>query len=216
MTEGINNTDEIVLIGITGSIGMGKTTVANMIRELSIPVHDSDATIHFLLEENEESINAVAEMFPDTLIEDENGEKVIDRKKLGHIVFMNPKEKKKLEEYLHPLVFEDRDKFLENVKEQDYKMAGFDIPLLFETGIDKEVDVTLCVSASSDIQKERVLARPGMTSEKFDAIVSGQMKCDQKCLLADHVIDSGQDMDAMQDQVEQVIKKIEAKYLIVS
>lgn len=211
MTE--NNTDKnkMLLIGITGSIGMGKTTVANMMRELSVPVHDADASIHFLLESNKESIDEVAKMFPDATTQDENSNTIIDRAKLGHIVFMDPKKKKILEDYLHPLVHEDRDLFLKNMADQGYKIVGLDIPLLFETGRDKEVDVTICVSAERETQKERVLSRHGMTSEKFDAIVSGQMKDEQKCLLADYVIDSDKDMEEMREQVQNVINKIEAK-----
>ncbi len=205
--------NKMVLIGVTGSIGMGKTTVSNMMRELGIPVHDADVAIHYLLESNKESMEVVANMFPEAIDRNDEGDIFIDREKLGHIVFMDKDKKKQLEGYLHPLVTEDRNTFLKRKKEEGCKMVAFDIPLLFETGKDKEVDVTICVSAPPETQKERVLSRHGMTSEKFDAIVSGQMKDKQKCLLSDYGIDSGQEMDVMQKQVEEVIRKIEAKEL---
>ncbi|MCP4355954.1 MAG: dephospho-CoA kinase [Proteobacteria bacterium] len=205
--------NKMVLVGVTGSIGMGKTTVANMMRELGIPVHDADAVSHYLLESNKESMEAVAKMFPEVAEKNDDGSIFINREKLGHIVFMDKEKKKQLEAYLHPLVVKDRSDFLKRKKEEGFKIAVLDIPLLFETGRDKEVDVTICVSAPPETQKERVLSRHGMTSEKFDAIVSGQMKDKQKCLLSDYGIDSGQEMDAMQKQVEEVIRKIEAKEL---
>jgi len=198
----------MIVIGITGSIGMGKSTAAEMLRDLIIPVHDSDATVHFLLAPKGKAVAAVGEKFPDALKTDAAGEPYIDRKILGRSVFSDRHKKKYLEDILHPLVWEASDRFIAEMKKNGHPIVALDVPLLFETGGEKRVDVTLCVSAPKEIQKQRVLARPGMTSEKFDRIVAGQMPDAEKRKRADYVIETDKDFEDVRRQLAQVVEKI--------
>lgn len=198
----------MIIIGITGSIGMGKSTAAEMLRDLGVPVHDSDATIHWFLAAKGRGVTAVGEKFPEALKKNEDGDSYIDRQILGRIVFSDRNKKKELEDILHPLVWEESDRFVAEMKKNGHGVVALDVPLLFETGGEKRVDVTFCVSAPVDVQKKRVLARPGMTSEKFDRIVAGQMTDAEKRKRADYVIDTGKDLDAMREQLTQIVEKI--------
>jgi len=198
----------MIIIGITGSIGMGKTTVADLLREMSIPVHDSDAAVHFMLDAKGAAVAKVAQMFPEALKRNDESEDYIDREILGHIVFIDKDKKDELENYLHPLVKEASDNFKKQMAAKGHKIIGFDIPLLFETGGENRVDFTVCVSAPKEHQSERVLARPGMTSEKFKAIVSGQLTDAEKCKRANFVIKNDCDIEHARAQVKKVIDRI--------
>lgn len=198
----------MIVIGITGSIGMGKTTVANMLRDMEIPVHDSDASVHMLLGPNGGGVAAVGKVFPEAVQKDEKGNTYIDRKILGKTVFANRKKKRALEDILHPMVRADSDKFKEEMRKRAHDIIALDIPLLFETDGAKRVDYTICVTASPETQKERVLARPGMTSEKFDRIVSGQLPDIEKRKKADFVLETDAGMDDTRRQLQKILDKI--------
>jgi dephospho-CoA kinase len=200
----------MIVLGITGSIGMGKTTVANMLREMGIPVHDSDASVHFLLGPDGEAVAEVGKVFPEVLKVDDKRCGYIDRPALGRIVFGDRKKKKALEDILHPMVRAESDNFKSEMKKRAHKMIALDIPLLFETGGEKRVDVTICVSAPEDVQRERVLSRPGMTSEKFDRIVAGQLPDYEKRKRADYVIESVNSIDDTRQQLQKIVDMISA------
>ncbi|TAL37164.1 MAG: dephospho-CoA kinase [Alphaproteobacteria bacterium] len=201
----------MIVIGITGSIGMGKTTAANMLKEMGIPVHDSDASVHALLGPDGGAVTAVAAKFPEVLQKDAAGRSYIDRQVLGRIVFGDRQKKRELEEILHPLVRAESDAFKEEMRKKAHKIIALDIPLLFETGGEKRVDVTICISAPKDVQRERVLARPGMTSEKFDRIVSGQLPDAEKRKRATYIVESDKGFDDMRKQIEKIVDRIRSR-----
>lgn len=198
----------MIVIGVTGSIGMGKTTIANMLRDMGIPVHDSDASVHKLLSNGGNAVQPVARLFPEALSIDRDGEGYIDRQVLGRIVFNDRSKKRALEEILHPLVRAESDAFKEDMAKHAKDMVALDIPLLFETEGEKRVDVTVCVSASPETQRTRVLARPGMTSEKFDRIVAGQMPDAEKRKRADFIVENNGDIEDTRKQLHNIISKI--------
>ncbi len=199
---------KITVIGITGSIGMGKTTAAEMLREMDIPVHDSDASVHALLGPNGKAVAIVGREFPDALKNNEHGEPYIDRQMLGRIVFSDRKKKRRLEEILHPMVRAESDAFIANMIKKAHNIVALDIPLLFETGSERRVNVTICVTAPSDMQRDRVLARPGMTSDKFDRIVAGQLPDAEKQRRADYVVETDKGFEDMRRQLEKIIAQI--------
>jgi dephospho-CoA kinase len=200
----------MIVIGITGSIGMGKSTAADMLREMDIPVHDSDAAVHRLLGPDGGAVQAVGKTFPTALKTDAEGKTYIDRQILGKLVFVDRNKKKELENILHPLVRAESDRFKEEMEKRGHRIIALDIPLLFETGAEKRVDVTLCVSAPAAVQKERVLARNGMTSEKFDRIVAGQMPDAEKRKRADYVVESDKGFDEMRKQLTQIVNTLQS------
>jgi dephospho-CoA kinase len=199
---------KMIVIGLTGSIGMGKSTVANMLSEMGIPVHDSDAAVHGLLGPNGAAVAAVAAVFPEAARKNENGAPFIDRKALGRLVFSDDAKKKTLEGILHPLVRAQSDEFLTEMRKSGQEMAVLDIPLLFETGGEERVDVTLCVSAPPEVQRARVLQRPGMTAERFERVSRGQMPDAEKRARADYVIDTGCDIETTRARLNNVMSLI--------
>jgi len=201
----------LIIIGITGSIGMGKSTAAKMLCDMGVPVYDSDATVHDLLARDRKAVSAVGKKFPEAVKTNEFGEFYIDRQILGKSVFTDNQKKKMLEKILHPMVLEESNFFIELMKKKNHQIIALDIPLLFETGWEKCVDVTLCVSASPEIQRRRVLERPNMTSEKFDRIVSWQLPDTEKRKRADYVVDTGKDFDDIRKQLMQIVNKLRVK-----
>ena len=201
----------MITLGVTGSIGMGKTTAANMLREMGVPVHDSDASVHRLLGPDGAAVAIVGAKFPEALKRDAAGRDHIDRQVLGRIVFGDRRKKRELEEILHPLVRAESDAFKEEMRQKAHKIIALDIPLLFETGGEKRVDVTVCVSAPHDVQRERVLARPGMTSEKFDRIVAGQLPDAEKRKRATFVVETDKGFEDMRKQLQKIIDHISAE-----
>lgn len=195
----------MITVGITGSIGMGKTTIANMLREVNIPVHDSDAAVHHLLGPDGAAVPVVGKAFPEALQSNEQRQVYIDRQILGRIVFADRNKKRDLEDILHPLVQFESDKFKEEMKKRAHKIVALDIPLLFETGGEERVDVTICVSAPPETQRDRVMARPGMTAEKFDRIVAGQLPDAEKRARADYVIETGKGIEETRQQLVRII-----------
>jgi len=198
----------MIVVGITGSIGMGKSTAADMLREMGIPIHDSDATVHRLLGPGGRAVPPVARKFPEAVRKSEAGEQYIDRQVLGRIVFSDRKKKKDLESILHPLVREESDLFKEEMSKKAHPVVALDIPLLFETGGEERVDVTLCITAPPEVQRERVLSRHGMTSEKFDRIVSGQLPDAEKRRRADFVVDTAGGLEDTRKQLKQIVNKL--------
>jgi dephospho-CoA kinase len=201
---------KITVIGLTGSIGMGKTTAAQMLREMGIPVHDADAAVHALLGPNGNAVAHVGKEFPEALKADKKGAPYIDRQILGRIVFADGEKKQKLEDILHPLVRAESDAFVTEMK-KSHDIVALDIPLLFETGGEKRVDTTICVTAPADVQRQRALSRPDMTAEKFDRIVASQLPDAEKRQRADYVVETDKGLDDMREQLEKVVKQIRKK-----
>jgi len=200
----------MIVIGLTGSIGMGKTTAANMLREMGIPVHDSDATVHRLMGPKGKAVPEVGKNFPEALKTDDAGEPYIDRATLGRCVFADRNRKKTLENILHPMVREDSDHFKAEMLKRGHRVVVLDIPLLFEIGDEKRVDASICISAPYEMQRERVLARKGMTSEKFERISAGQMPDAEKRKRANYVVGSDKGMEDMRQQLMNVINSLQA------
>ena len=176
----------MVILGLTGSIGMGKTVAAGMFRRFGIPVHDADAAVHRLLGRKGGAVAAVAAAFPGVLAGD-----AIDRAALGRRVFDDPAALGRLEGLLHPAVRRDQAAFLGRQARRGCKLAVLDVPLLFETGADAGCDAVAVVSAPPFVQEARVLARPGMTRRRLAAIRAHQMPDAEKRRRADFVIPSG-------------------------
>ena len=175
----------MITIGLTGGIGMGKSTVAALMRGFGLPVYNADQAVHKLLSKNGKGVKPVAKLFPETL----RG-KAIDRKILGRIVFGHAGKLKKLEKILHVLVRQEEKKFLRTAYSKKMKAAVLEIPLLFETNSDKRCDCVICVTAPRAIQRKRVILRPGMTKEKLKAIQARQLADKVKRKRADYVINT--------------------------
>ena len=170
------------IIGLTGSIAMGKSVAAKMFRRLGLPVRDSDATIHRLLAKGGAGVAPVAKLCPDAIVDG-----AVDRRKLGAKVFADPAALAHLEAILHPLARQDMKAFLDRHRRQRTKRVVLDVPLLYETGIDAICDLVVVVSASPTIQRLRALSRPGMTDEKLAGILARQMPDSEKRRRADIV-----------------------------
>lgn len=173
-----------LLVGLTGSIGMGKSAVAAIFEAHGVPVFDADAEVRAMQGPGGAILPAIEEAFPGT-----TGPEGVDREALGHQVFGNPEQLARLEAIMHPAVAERRAAFL--AANLDAPLLVFDIPLLFEKGGATTLDKVVVVSAPPQIQRERVLARPGMTEEKFEQILAIQTPDEEKRARADHVIDTG-------------------------
>lgn len=202
----------MITIGVTGSIGMGKTTITNMMKDMGIPVHNADAAVAEFLGADGIAVKAVKELFPETVSKDADGADLIDKDELGKIVFYDRSKKEQLEQILHPLVKTDSDRFVNEMQKQGHEIVAFEIPLLFETQRDKDMTCTICVSCSKEHQKERILERPGMTSEKFDAIVAGQMIDSEKRSLADYVLLNDGNFDDARENLERIIQRVRDRF----
>ena len=191
-------------IGLTGSIGMGKTTTAGMFADLGVPVFDADAAVHQLYATGGRAVPLIRAVFPDAIGEGGG----VDRKALAVHMRADPLNLEVLTGFIHPWVAEMRSQFVERAVEDGARAVLFDIPLLFETGGDARVDHTVVVTAPAEVQRERVLARPGMTEEQFRYILSKQMPDAEKRARADFVIDTGSGMDAARARVAEVLRQI--------
>ncbi len=191
----------MIVLGLTGSIGMGKTTASAMFADAGVPVHDADEAVHRLYAGRAAPIIEAA--FPGTVADG-----MVDRQKLGAAVIGNDAAMKKLEAIVHPLVREEEQAFLRAAEAKGAPIVLLDIPLLFETGGEKRVDRVVVVSAPEDVQRERVLTRPGMTQEKFDAILARQTQDAEKRARADFVLDTSGSFDGLRRQVNDVIEKL--------
>ena len=185
-------------IGLTGSIGMGKSTVAAMLRDLGVPVFDADAVVHLLQGPGGRLVAGIESAFPGT-----TGSQGVDRQKLGAQVLGDNAAMARLEAIVHPAVAEERGRFL--AAHRHAPLVVFDIPLLFEKTGGQALDAVIVVSAPPEIQRARVLARPGMTPEKFDAILARQLPDAEKRARADHVIDTGVPLDETRARVAEVV-----------
>ena len=191
----------MIRLGLTGSIGMGKSATATMFREAGIPVHDSDAAVHRLYAGAAAPLIEAA--FPGTV---KDG--VVDRALLGAAVLNNDAAMKKLESIVHPLVTETTLTFLATAEKAGHRLVVLDVPLLFEVGRDRDCDAIVVVSADPSVQRERVLARPGMTEAKFQAIVARQVPDSEKRRRAHFVIDTGRGFEAARRAVKDVIRTL--------
>ena len=176
----------MIVLGVTGSIAMGKSTVAAMFSHLNNPIHDADKTVHDLMDVNGKAYNEIAKNFPGSV-----GVNGVNRIKLGREVFDDPEKLKQLENILHPLVREARDKFIKRQHRRKSRLVILDVPLLYETGGNNHCDKVLVVSAPYFIQKQRALARQGMTQRKFHDILKQQMPDHEKRKRADFVVPTG-------------------------
>jgi dephospho-CoA kinase len=193
----------MIVIGLTGSIGMGKTATARMFAEEGVPVSDSDAVVHQLYEKGGAAVAPIAEAFPDVVTDGE-----IDRQKLARHLAGHPDDFKKIEAIVHPLVRAEQENFLSQARRRKAPLAVLDIPLLFETGRYREVDKIVVVSAPQSVQRERVLARPGMTEEKFASILARQLPDAEKRARADFIVDSHRGFDHARAQVRRIIAEL--------
>jgi dephospho-CoA kinase len=189
------------IIGLTGSIGMGKSTVAAMFAEAGIPVFDADAEVRAMQGPGGELLPAIEAAFPGS-----TGPEGVDRDRLGHQVFADKAALARLEAIVHPAVAAKRAAFLE--QHSDKPAVVFDIPLLFERGGHESVDTIVVVSAPEEVQRARVLSRPGMTREKFEHIFSLQLHDTDKRARADHVIDTGVSLEETRAQVMALIASL--------
>jgi dephospho-CoA kinase len=184
----------MLILGLTGSIGMGKTTTARLFQEAGVPVHDADAAVHRLYEG--EAAPLIEAEFPGTT---ENGK--VDRDKLAERVLGDTAALQKLEAVVHPLVRAAEARFLAEARAHGAPVAVLDIPLLFETGADQRVDAVVVISAPPDVQRARAFERPGMTAEKLQQILARQIPDAEKRARADFVVDSSQGIDSARRQV---------------
>jgi dephospho-CoA kinase len=189
------------ILGLTGSVGMGKSATAKMFADEGVPVHDADAAVHALYEG--EAVPLIEAAFPGTTASGK-----VDRGKLGERVLGHPEEIKRLERIVHPLVARVRDDFLAKAERGGAKIALLDIPLLYETGGETRCDAVVVVSAPAEVQRERVLARPGMTDAKLAAILTKQMPDADKRARADFVVDTSRGFDAAREQVRDILARV--------
>lgn len=193
----------MIIVGLTGSIGMGKSTTSAMFQAEGVPVYDADAAVHALYAKGGAAVAPVEAAFPGVVVDG-----AIDRAKLSAHVVGKPEALKKLEAIVHPLVGESRKVFFQAAAEANAPLVILDIPLLFETGGERNVAAVIVVSAPEEVQRERVMARPDMTAEKLDAILARQMPDAEKRARADIVIDTSQGLDSAREQVRAAIAKL--------
>ena len=190
-----------LILGLTGSVGMGKSSVARMFEALGVPVFDADAVVHRLQGPGGGLVASIERAFPGVA-----GPDGVDRKRLGAAVFRDPAALARLEAIVHPAVRAERRAFLR--EHAGAKLVVFDIPLLFEKGGAQDVDEILVVSAPPEVQRARVLARPGMTAERFERILALQMPDAEKRERADHVIDTGTALSETRAEVGRLVEKL--------
>jgi dephospho-CoA kinase len=189
------------ILGLTGSVGMGKSVTAKFFAEEGVPVHDADAAVHRLYEA--EAVALIEAAFPGTTADGK-----VNRVKLGKCVLGDPAALLKLEGIVHPLVRREEERFLADTEKNGAPIAVLDIPLLYETGAEKRCNAVVVVSAPPAVQRERVMARLGMTAEKFAAILAKQMPDAEKRARADFVVDSSKGFDAARQQVRDILAQI--------
>jgi dephospho-CoA kinase len=189
------------LLGLTGSIGMGKSATAGMFRAQGVPVYDADAAVHALY--SGEAVPLVEAAFPGT-----TGNGNVDRQKLATVVLADRAALARLESIVHPLVGKARRTFLANAVAHNLPVAVFDVPLLFETGGERRCDAVVVVTAPLDLQRARVLERPGMTVEKFELILQKQMADADKRTRAHFLVDTSRGFDAAAVQVRDILRAV--------
>jgi dephospho-CoA kinase len=188
----------MIVLGLTGSIGMGKSTTAKLFAEAGVPVYDADAAVHRLYEG--EAVPVIEAAFPGTT---ENGK--VDRDKLSARVVHDPAAMKRLEEIVHPMLGASRQKFLREAEQSGALVAVVDVPLLFETGGEKNVDAVVVVTTSAELQRGRILSRPNMTAQKFEGILARQMPDAEKRKRAHFVVDTSHGLDPVRAQIRDIL-----------
>ena len=195
----------MIIIGITGGIGMGKSLLTRQCALLGAKTCSSDAVVHQLLEKGGKAVEAVAACFPGVK---KNG--AIDRKALGAVVFADREKRARLEAILHPMVFAEEKSFAHRQRKLGAALVVFDIPLLFETGGESRCDITITAAAPTFLQRRRVMARQGMTQQKFSAIAASQMREQQKRQRADFVVQTGLGKGYSMRQLKIILSQIHA------
>jgi dephospho-CoA kinase len=198
----------MIIIGLTGSIGMGKTTASRMFAQMGCAIHNSDAAVHAALSSKGEAFEAVALSFPEAW---DKKKHVIKRDVLAKIIFSDEAKRRTLENILHPIVQQDQKKFIQKQKRllgRESNVVVLDIPLLFETGAQTRVDYTVTVSAPYAIQRRRVLARSNMTFEKFETILKTQMSDIEKCKKSDFIVPTGMGLAYSYREISKILKEI--------
>jgi dephospho-CoA kinase len=190
----------MIVLGLTGSIGMGKSTTATLFAEAGVPVYDADAAVHMLYEG--EAVSAIDAAFPGTTA---NGK--VDRNKLSARVVHDPAAIKRLEQIVHPMLGASRQKFLDDAERSGAPVAVVDVPLLFETGGEKRVDAVVVVTTTPELQRQRILARDNMTSEKLDAILARQLPDAEKRRRADFVVDTSDGLDPVRLRIRDILNE---------
>lgn len=190
------------VLGLTGSIGMGKSTTAKLFAEAGVPVYDADATVHRLYDG--EAVDAVEAAFPGTTADGK-----IDRAKLSAKVVGNPAAMKRLEELVHPMLRAHEQTFLSDAESTGATVALLDIPLLFETGGETRVDAVVVVTTTPDIQRERILARPNMTPDKLASVLARQMPDAEKRKRADFIVDTSDGLDPVRRQIGDILARLD-------
>ncbi|MBK20515.1 MAG: dephospho-CoA kinase [Rhodospirillaceae bacterium] len=189
------------VIGLTGSIGMGKTTASNMLKGMGLPVCDSDSLVHQLLGKGGAAVSPVGKHFDNVVVDE-----AVDRAALGQKVFGNADALKQLENIIHPLVRAAQQRFIKTCRSQKRFAVVLDVPLLFEVETDKICDLTLVVSAPRFIQAQRVLSRPGMKEERFHATLKRQMSDREKRKRADFVVQTGLNKRETLNRLREIVK----------
>ena len=188
----------MMVLGLTGSIGMGKSTTAQLFAEAGVPVYDADAAVHRLYEG--EAVPAIEAAFPGTTTDGK-----VDRNRLSARVVHDPAAMKRLEEIVHPMLGASRQKFLGDAEQSGAPVAVVDVPLLLETGGEKRVDAVVVVTTTPEIQRERILARPSMTEEKLAAILARQMPDAEKRKRAHFVVDTSHGLDPVRVRIRDIL-----------
>jgi dephospho-CoA kinase len=188
----------MIILGLTGSIGMGKSTTAKLFVEAGVPVYDADATVHLIYEG--EAAPAIEAAFPGTTVDGK-----VDRTKLSAQVVHDAAAMKRLEEIVHPMLHAYHQKFLDDAERSGAPVAVVDVPLLYETGGEKRVDAVVVVTTSPDIQRQRILARDNMTGEKLDAILARQLPDAEKRKRADFIVDTSHGLDPVRARIRDIL-----------
>jgi dephospho-CoA kinase len=191
----------MLILGLTGSIGMGKSTTAKLFAEAGVPVYDADAAVHKIYEG--EAAPAIEAAFPGTTADGK-----VDRVKLSAKVVHDPAAMKQLEQIVHPMLGASRQKFLDDAERSGAAVALVDVPLLFETGGEKRVDAVVVVTTSSEVQRERILARDNMTGEKLDAILARQLPDAEKRQRADFVVDTSHGLEPVRARIRDILAEV--------
>ena len=193
------------IIGLTGGIATGKSTTATLLRDRGIPVHDADAVVHRLMAADGDAVQPVIDRFGDSVLASDGS---INRQVLGGIVFKNTTDRRQLEAIIHPLVTADRDDFLAESRSMGAPLVALDVPLLYETGGDAACDFVILCDADSATQRERGMARSGMTEQKWNAILASQMAMEDKRARADAVIETQYGLETARRQLDEILDQI--------
>jgi dephospho-CoA kinase len=190
----------MIILGLTGSIGMGKSTTAKLFAEAGVPVYDADATVHLIYEG--EAAPAIEAAFPGTTVDGK-----VDRTKLSAQVVHDAAAMKRLEQIVHPMLRAYHQKFLDDAERSGAPVAVVDVPLLYETGGEKRVDAVVVVTTSPDIQRQRILARDNMTAEKLDAILARQLPDAEKRKRADFIVDTSHGLEPVRARIRDILNE---------